>query len=143
MINYPLVVNPLTPGVHEKVIHTYTNLQLSFASLFKYIWPFDGHEALKDWNIKGESTFQCTWESNDQSSKWTSQFQSNASSLASACRPVYWLENDILINKKFNSFRSLLLGTNQIKVLMWRVTSSLNNNRTEIYETFLPCYHLA
>ena len=28
---------PVTPGVHEKVIHTKTNLQLSVASLFKYV----------------------------------------------------------------------------------------------------------
>ena len=31
------VINPLTPGVHGKIIHTHTNLQLSAADLFKFI----------------------------------------------------------------------------------------------------------
>ena len=30
-------LNPLTPGVHLKAIHTSTNLQLSAAGLFKYV----------------------------------------------------------------------------------------------------------
>ena len=39
--------NPLTPGAHGQVIHTEPNLQLSAASLFKYVRPFSGHQALK------------------------------------------------------------------------------------------------
>ena len=35
------LLNPLMPGVYQKVIHTLTNL-------FKYVWPFSGHHALKD-----------------------------------------------------------------------------------------------
>ena len=31
------LVNPLTPGVLEKFMHTYTNLHLSAAGLFKYV----------------------------------------------------------------------------------------------------------
>ena len=35
-------------------MHTKTNLQLKAADLFKYAWPFSGHQALKVyviWNI--------------------------------------------------------------------------------------------
>ena len=30
-------VDPLTPGAHKKVTHTYINLQLTPAGLFKYV----------------------------------------------------------------------------------------------------------
>ena len=39
--------NLLTPCFHLKVIHTETNIQLSAAGLFRYVWPFSGHQALK------------------------------------------------------------------------------------------------
>ena len=39
--------NPFTSRVHKKVIHTYANLHLKAAGLFKYVWPFSGHLALK------------------------------------------------------------------------------------------------
>ena len=42
-----LAYNPLVPGVHQKVTHTQTNLQLWGVSLFKYVWPFSEHQALK------------------------------------------------------------------------------------------------
>ena len=38
--------NPLVCGVHEKVIQTQTNAQLSAAGLFKYVLPLRGHQAL-------------------------------------------------------------------------------------------------
>ena len=38
------MINPLTPGAHEKVILTQTNLHLSAAGLFKYVWPFSGQQ---------------------------------------------------------------------------------------------------
>ena len=40
-------VNPLLPRLHQKVTHTRTNQQLSAADLFKYVWPFSEHKALK------------------------------------------------------------------------------------------------
>ena len=40
---------PLVPCVHSKVTLTWTNLQLQCAGLFKYVWPFSGHQALKVW----------------------------------------------------------------------------------------------
>ena len=44
-------VNPLMSDGNKKVTHTYTNLQLnterSAAGLFKYVWPFSYHQALK------------------------------------------------------------------------------------------------
>ena len=46
-VKIKLVHNPLVPGVHQKVTHTLTSLQLSTAGLFKYVWPFSGHQALK------------------------------------------------------------------------------------------------
>ena len=39
--------NLLTSCLHLKVIQTETNLQLSAAGLFKYVWPFSGYQALK------------------------------------------------------------------------------------------------
>ena len=42
-----LSINPSVPGVHLKVTHTWTNLQLKAVGLFKYVWPFSGHQALK------------------------------------------------------------------------------------------------
>ena len=39
-------INTSTLGVHQKVTHTKTNLHLSATSLFKYVWPFCGHQAL-------------------------------------------------------------------------------------------------
>ena len=41
------VFNPLMPGSNKKVTHTWTNLLLSAPSLFKYVWPFCHHQALK------------------------------------------------------------------------------------------------
>ena len=41
------IINPLVCGVHCKVTYTQTNLQFSAAGLFKYVWPFSGHQALK------------------------------------------------------------------------------------------------
>ena len=43
--------NPLMPGGNKKVIHTQTNLQLKTAGLFKNVWPFCYHQALK--GLKG------------------------------------------------------------------------------------------
>ena len=43
-------VNPLTPGVHQKVIHTFKNLQLKATDLFQFVWPFNGHKALRGEN---------------------------------------------------------------------------------------------
>ena len=40
-------INPLTPDVHNKPLHTYTNLYLKAAGLFNYAWTFSGHQALK------------------------------------------------------------------------------------------------
>ena len=40
--------------VLEKVTHTETNLQLKAASLFKYVWPFSGHQAAKGWGRQNE-----------------------------------------------------------------------------------------
>ena len=41
-------VNPFsTPGVHWKVTPTQRNMQLKAAGLFKYVWPFRGHQALQ------------------------------------------------------------------------------------------------
>lgn len=40
-------VSPLTPGVHQNIIHTLKNLQLSGFSFFRYVSPFGGHQALK------------------------------------------------------------------------------------------------
>ena len=34
------------PDVHYKGIHTETNLLLSDAVSFKYIWPYSGHKTL-------------------------------------------------------------------------------------------------
>ena len=39
--------NPLMPGGNKKVTDTWINLQLSAAGLFKYVWPFCYHQALK------------------------------------------------------------------------------------------------
>ena len=39
--------NTLMRGVHKKVIHTQTNLQLKTAGLFKYVWPLSRHQTLK------------------------------------------------------------------------------------------------
>ena len=39
--------NPLMPGGNKKVTHTWTNLHLEAAGLFKYVWPFCYHQALK------------------------------------------------------------------------------------------------
>ena len=41
------LLNTLMPGGNKKVTHTYTNLQLSAAGLFKYVWLFCYHQALK------------------------------------------------------------------------------------------------
>ena len=41
------ILKPLTTGVNYKVIHTSINLQLKAAGLFKYIWPFTGHQTLQ------------------------------------------------------------------------------------------------
>ena len=38
--------NPLIPGIHQKVIHNETNLQLKAAGFVKYAWPFSEHQAL-------------------------------------------------------------------------------------------------
>ena len=35
------------PGGNKKVTHTQTILQLSPAGLFKYVWPFCYHQALR------------------------------------------------------------------------------------------------
>ena len=35
------------PGGNKKVTHTLTNLYLKAAGLFKYVWPFGYHQALK------------------------------------------------------------------------------------------------
>ena len=40
-------VNPLVSGVHQKVANTSGNLQVKAAGLFKYVWPFSGHQTLK------------------------------------------------------------------------------------------------
>ena len=40
--------NPLMPVGNKKVTHTYINLQLSSPGLFKYVWHFCYHQALKD-----------------------------------------------------------------------------------------------
>ena len=37
----------LMPGGNKKVTRTETNLQLSAAGLFKYVWRFCYHQALK------------------------------------------------------------------------------------------------
>ena len=43
-------LNLLMPGGNKKVTtHTWTNLQLSAAGLFQYVWPFCYHQALKGW----------------------------------------------------------------------------------------------
>ena len=48
-LNNIVIFNPLVPGGNKKV--TYWNLQLnakrSAAGLFKYVWPFCYHQALK------------------------------------------------------------------------------------------------
>ena len=41
--------------------HTHLNLQLSAAGLFKYVWPFSGHQALKGQTFFG-NTFWWTFE---------------------------------------------------------------------------------
>ena len=41
-------LNLSVPGVHWKVIHALTKLQVSVAGLFKYVQPFSGNQALKD-----------------------------------------------------------------------------------------------
>ena len=41
------VINPLVPGVHQKVTHIYANLQILAAGLFKFVRPFSGHQELK------------------------------------------------------------------------------------------------
>ena len=35
------------PGGNKNVTHKLENLQLSAAGLFKYVWPFSYHQALK------------------------------------------------------------------------------------------------
>ena len=42
-----IFLNPLTRGVHQKLIYTLTNLLLKATGLFKYVWPFSGRQALK------------------------------------------------------------------------------------------------
>ena len=42
-----LNLNPLMPGGNKKVTHTSTNLHLSVAGSFKYVWSFYDHQALK------------------------------------------------------------------------------------------------
>ena len=44
---YESYTAPLTPGVHKKVVHIKTNLQLSAAGLFKYVWRFCKQQVLK------------------------------------------------------------------------------------------------
>ena len=41
------IINPLMPGGNKKDTYTYTNLQLSAAGLFKDVWRFCYHQALK------------------------------------------------------------------------------------------------
>ena len=41
-----LYFNPLMPGGKTKFTHTQTNLQLSTAGLFKYVWTLFYHQAL-------------------------------------------------------------------------------------------------
>ena len=53
------VVNPLMPGLHQKVIHTKTNLKLKAASLFKYIWPFSVYPALNGWGVQFQWCCKC------------------------------------------------------------------------------------
>ena len=48
---FGMSLNPLVHGIHWKVTHTSTNLQLEPAVLFKYVWPFSGHQALKGLNL--------------------------------------------------------------------------------------------
>ena len=40
-------ISLLTLDVHQKVICIETKMQLPAASLFKYVWPWSGHQALK------------------------------------------------------------------------------------------------
>ena len=44
-------LNPLMPGAKKKVTHTKTNSQLKAAGLFKYVWNFCHHHALKGWKF--------------------------------------------------------------------------------------------
>ena len=39
--------NSLMPDGNKNITHTSTKLQLLAAGLFKYVWPFSYHQALK------------------------------------------------------------------------------------------------
>ena len=43
---------PLMTDFHQKVIYTEANLQLKATSLFKYVWTFTGHRALKSYELQ-------------------------------------------------------------------------------------------
>ena len=45
------------PGGNKRVAHTWTNLYLSAAVLFKYVWPFCYHQALE-----GQNGYAGFWE---------------------------------------------------------------------------------
>ena len=41
------LLNPLIPGGNKKATYTQTNAKRSAVDLFKYVWPFCYHQALK------------------------------------------------------------------------------------------------
>ena len=45
----------LTPDIYKDVTHNQTNLQLSAAGLFEYVWLFSGYHSLTSWWFAGET----------------------------------------------------------------------------------------